>query len=293
VPSAEEARRGGSLRIRLDLDYDGTDFSGWAVQPGRRTVAGVLGSALATVLRVPETDVALVVAGRTDAGVHANGQVCHVDVPPDAWRALPGRASLLPPAAVLLRRLRGVLAGDVRVRAAAVAPPGFDARFSALRRRYAYRLSDDPAGVLPLRRRDVAWAVRPLDVTAMDEASRPLAGLHDFAPFCRRREGATTVRTLQEYTWVRDDDGLVVARVVADAFCHSMVRSLVGAAVAVGDGRRPVTWLAAMLAGGVRDPGVVVAPPHGLVLEEVAYPPDAELAARAAAARAVRSLPAP
>jgi len=130
------------------------------------------------------------------------------------------------------RRLRGVLAGDIRVRAAAVAPPGFDARFSALRRRYAYRLSDDPAGVLPLRRRDVAWAVRPLDVAAMDEASRALLGLHDFAPFCRRREGATTVRTLQEYTWARDDDGLVVARVVADAFCHSMVRSLVGAMLA-------------------------------------------------------------
>jgi tRNA pseudouridine38-40 synthase len=252
----------------------------------------VLGSALATVLRVPEGAFALVVAGRTDAGVHAAGQVCHVDLPPAAWEALPGRAALPPPVA-LLRRLRGVLPADVRVHAADVAPDGFDARFSALHRRYSYRLSDDPRGVPPLRRREVVWSARPLDASAMDQASRSLVGLHDFAPFCRRREGATTVRTLLEYTWARDADGLVVARVVADAFCHSMVRALVGGALAVGDRRRPVTWLAAVLSGGVRDPGVVVAPPHGLVLEEVAYPADDGLADRAAAARAVRTLPAP
>jgi tRNA pseudouridine38-40 synthase len=238
---------------------------------------------------VPGGDLALVVAGRTDAGVHATGQVCHADVPSGAWHELPGGASLAPSAA-LVRRLRGVLPRDVRVRAAGPAPPGFDARFSALRRRYAYRLSDDPAGVPPLRRRDVAAAAHPLDVAAMDEASRALVGLHDFAPFCRRRDGATTVRTLLEYTWVRDGDGLVVARVVADAFCHSMVRALVGGALAVGDGRRPVRWPAQVLAGGVRDPGVIVAPAHGLVLDEVVYPPDDELTSRAAAARAVRTL---
>jgi tRNA pseudouridine38-40 synthase len=277
--------------VRLDLGYDGTDFSGWAMQPGRRTVAGVLVAGLATVLRTAEDDLALVVAGRTDAGVHATGQVCHVDVPVAAWAALPGR-SALPPAPSLLRRLRGVLPGDVRVHGALPAPDGFDARFSAVHRRYAYRLGDDPAGVPPLRRREVVAWPRPLDDGAMGEAAAALLGLHDFAPFCRRREGATTIRTLLEYSWSRDADGFVVARVVADAFCHSMVRALVGAVAAVGDGRRPAGWPREVLAAGVRDPGVAVAPAHGLVLEHVAYPPDAELAARAAQARAVRT-PAP
>jgi tRNA pseudouridine38-40 synthase len=253
-------------------------------------VAGVLGQALATVLRTPSADLGLVVAGRTDAGVHATGQVCHVDVPVGAWAGVPGRTDA-PPDAALLRRLRDVLPADVRVRSVRPAPAGFDARFSALRRRYAYRLCDDPAGVPPLLRRHVAAASRALDVPAMAQASQVLVGLHDFAAFCRRREGATTIRTLLEYSWSRDADGLVVARVVADAFCHSMVRALVGAAVAVGDGRRPVGWPADVLASGVRDPGVVVAPAHGLVLEEVVYPPDADLARRAATARAVRTVP--
>jgi tRNA pseudouridine38-40 synthase len=275
--------------VRLGLGYDGTDFSGWAVQPGRRTVAGVLVAGLATVLRTAEQELALVVAGRTDAGVHATGQVCHVDLPAGAWERLPGRSDL-PPGAALLRRLRGVLPGDVRVHEAAVAPPGFDARFSAVSRRYAYRLCDDPAGVPPLRRRDVVAWPRALDPAAMAAAAAALTGLHDFAPFCRRREGATTIRTLLEYGWSRDADGLVVARVVADAFCHSMVRALVGAVAAVGDGRRLAGWPREVLAGGVRDPGVAVAPAHGLVLEHVAYPPDADLAARAEEARRVRTL---
>lgn len=280
------------LRVRLDLQYDGTDFSGWAAQPGRRTVQGVLTEACGRVLRVPVGDVALVVAGRTDAGVHATGQVCHLDVPVAAWGAVPGRSDL-PPEGALLRRLTGVLPADVRVVAAAVAPSGFDARFSALRRRYAYRVADHPAGAPPLRRRDVLAHHRPLDVAAMDAAARALTGLHDFAAFCRRREGATTVRTLLEHSWSRDADGLLMARVVADAFCHSMVRALVGAALAVGDGRQDPGWPLAVLGAGVRDPGVTVAPPHGLVLEEVVYPPDAELAGRAREARAVRTLPAP
>jgi tRNA pseudouridine38-40 synthase len=277
------------VRVRLDLEYDGTAFSGWAVQPGRRTVAGVLTDALATVTRTPGERLGLVVAGRTDAGVHATGQVCHLDLPVPAWQGLPGRGSH-PPAQALARRLRGVLPADVRVRRVQVAPVGFDARFSALHRRYAYRICDDPAGVPPLRRHDVVGHPRPLDLDAMDAASSALVGLHDFAAFCRRREGATTVRTLLEYRWARDDAGFAVARVVADAFCHSMVRALVGAALAVGDGRRIVEWPAAVLADRVRDPGVAVAPAHGLVLEEVVYPDDSGLAARAAEARAVRTL---
>lgn len=231
------------------------------------------------------------VAGRTDSGVHATGQVCHVDVPATAWAALPGRSSLDPPAS-MLRRLAGVLPPDVRVQRVGLAPPGFDARFSALWRRYVYRLDDHPAGVPPLRRRDVVAHPRPLDVPAMDGAAGQLLGLRDFAAFCRRREGATTIRTLLDYRWNRDGDGLVVARVRADAFCHSMVRALVGAALAVGEGRRDPGWPARVLAAGVRDSAVQVAPARGLVLTEVGYPPDGELALRADEARTRRVLPA-
>jgi tRNA pseudouridine38-40 synthase len=179
----------------------------------------------------------------------------------------------------------------VRVHGAAVAPPGFDARFAALSRRYAYRICDDPAGVPPLRRHDVVTHRRPLDAAAMTAAAATLVGLRDFAAFCRRRAGATTVRTLLEYAWDRDEQGFLVARVVADAFCHSMVRALVGAVLPVGEGRRAVDWPAAVAAAGVRDPAVAVAPAHGLTLEEVRYPADDALEARVSAARAVRRLP--
>jgi len=283
----------GDVRVRLDLGYDGTDFAGWAVQPGLRTVAGVLTAALETLLRTPGERLGLVVAGRTDAGVHATGQAAHVDVPAAAWAALPGRSDL-PPDAALLRRLAGLLPPDVRVHGAAAAPAGFDARFSALRRHYAYRVCDDPGGVPPLRRRDVLGHRPPgagrLDAGLLTAASAGLLGAHDFAAYCRPREGATTVRTLLEYSWSRQADGLLVARVVAEAFCHSMVRALVGGALAVGTGRREPAWLAAVAATGQRDPAVPVVAPHGLVLEQVGYPPDAELAARAAQARAVRTL---
>ncbi len=280
--------------MRLDLGYDGTAFSGWARQPGRRSVEQTLGEALARVLRLPDQP-RLVVAGRTDAGVHARGQVCHVDLPVAAWAASPGRADVPAPLA-LVRRLTGVLPEDVRVAAAAVAPPGFDARFGALRRHYAYRLSEHPAGPDPLRRHDVLDHRRPVDVAAMNEAAGRLEGLHDFAAFCRRREGATTVRTLLRFAWSRQgpaapDAGLVVATVVADAFCHSMVRALVGALLPVGEGRRPADWPRQVLTAAVRDPGVGVVAAAGLTLERVDYPPDDQLVARAEQARSVRSRP--
>jgi len=280
-----------SLRVRLDLAYDGTEFSGWAAQPGLRTVEGELSSALTTVLRAPEP-VRLTVAGRTDAGVHARGQVAHADVGVGAWESLPGRSDRAPEEAAL-SRLRGVLPADVVVRAVRVAPAGFDARFSALRRRYLYRLCDDPVTADPLRRRDTVLHKRHLDVAAMDRAAGALVGLNDFAAFCRRREGATTVRTLLEYSWVRLDDGTLAATVVADAFCHSMVRALVGAVVPVGEGRQEPGWPAEVMRAGRRDPAVGVMPPHGLSLEEVVYPDDSGLAARAAQSRAVRSLLSP
>jgi tRNA pseudouridine38-40 synthase len=263
------------VRIRLDVAYDGSGFHGWAAQPGLRTVEGELATALATVLRVPE--VSLTCAGRTDAGVHARGQVVHADV--DALPDGPER---------LARRLNGVLEGDVRVRRASEAPAGFDARFSALWRRYAYRVADRPEVVDPLRRGQVlAWA-RRVDEALMNAAALALVGEHDFAAFCKRREGATTVRNLIDLRWEREPDGLLVAHVRADAFCHSMVRSLVGCLLAVGDGRRPGEWAAEVLAAARRDSAVAVAPAHGLTLEEVAYPLDAELAARTEITRARR-----
>ncbi|TDD96650.1 tRNA pseudouridine(38-40) synthase TruA [Jiangella asiatica] len=273
---------GGLLRVRLDLAYDGTDFSGWAAQPQRRTVQGVLEEALGRVLRIDPPR--LTVAGRTDAGVHARGQVCHVDLSARAWEAAPGRAARSP-AEALLRRLAGVLPPDVRVYRVRPAPDGFDARFSAIWRRYGYRVADTPSGVDPLLRRHVLWHDRPLDLDAINLAAAGLLGEHDFAAYCRPRDGATTIRELRTLHWERSADGLATASVEADAFCHNQVRAMVGALLLVGDGRRPVDWPATVLLAGRRDPAVAVVAPHGLTLEAVGYPPDAELAVRARAAR--------
>jgi tRNA pseudouridine38-40 synthase len=234
----------------------------------------VLGDAFSLVLRHP---VALTVAGRTDAGVHATGQVAHTDIPPD------------PDPGGLVRRLARLLPPDVRVLAIRPVPPEFDARFGALRRHYRYRVTDRPWGAQPLRRFDtLAWP-RPLDEGAMNDAARGLLGEHDFVAFCRRREGASTVRRLLELDWRREPDGVLSAHVSADAFCHNMVRSLVGALLAVGDGRRLAAWPATLLASDRRSGEVTVAPAHGLTLVGVDYPPDDQLAARAALTRAVRS----
>ena len=280
-PADPPAGVGGLVRLRLDLGYDGTGFSGWARQPGLRTVQAVLEDGLATVLRLG--DVRVTCAGRTDTGVHARGQVAHVDVPAAALVAQGDETTLG-------RRLAGVLAADVRVHRVVAAPPGFDARFGALWRRYAYRVSDCPHGVDPLRRHDVLDHRRSLEASAMDDAGQVLEGEHDFAAFCRPRAGATTVRTLMEHRWERDADGYLFGRVVADAFCHSMVRAMVGAVLVVGEGRRDPGWVAEVLSGRVRRPDVPVVAAHGLTLEEVRYPPDEELAARAQSTRRRREL---
>jgi tRNA pseudouridine38-40 synthase len=171
------------------------------------------------------------------------------------------------------------------VRAVTPVPAAFDARFSALRRHYRYRVATAPSGAEPLRARDtLAWPYA-LDVDAVNAASALLVGEHDFAAFCKRREGATTVRELQRLSWEQGPDGVVTAAVSADAFCHSMVRSLVGALLAVGEGRRPPDWPAEQLARTDRSGEVTVAPAHGLTLLEVGYPPAPELAARAAVTR--------
>ncbi|WP_424891456.1 tRNA pseudouridine(38-40) synthase TruA [Streptomyces sp. XH2] len=272
----------GYVRVRLDLSYDGKDFSGWAKQrEGQRTVQGELEDAIRTVTRSKET-YELTVAGRTDAGVHARGQVAHVDLPAEVWAEHEEK---------LLRRLAGRLPHDVRVWKVAEAPTGFNARFSAIWRRYAYRVTDHHGGADPLLRGHVLWHDWPLDVAAMNEAAGHLVGEHDFAAYCKKREGATTIRTLQQLSWERGADGIITATVRADAFCHNMVRSLVGALLFVGDGHRPVEWPGQVLAAGVRDSAVHVVRPHGLTLEEVGYPVDSELAARNIAARNKRSLP--
>ncbi|MEN8653878.1 tRNA pseudouridine(38-40) synthase TruA [Streptomyces sp. 21So2-11] len=271
----------GFVRVRLDLSYDGKDFSGWAKQRERRTVQGELESALQTVMRLPEP-VSLTVAGRTDSGVHARGQVAQFDVAADVWEE---HREKLP------RRLAGRLPHDVRVWRVTEAPAGFNARFSAIWRRYAYRVTDHVGGVDPLLRGHVLWHDWPLDVDAMNAAAERLLGEHDFAAYCKKREGATTIRTLQKLSWERGADGIITATVRADAFCHNMVRSLVGAMLFVGDGHRPVEWPGKVLGAGVRDSAVHVVRPHGLTLEEVGYPADELLAARSREARNMRSLP--
>jgi tRNA pseudouridine38-40 synthase len=288
---------GGLVRLRLDIAYDGTEFAGWAVQAGQRTVAGVLDDALSTVFRTP---VQLRAAGRTDAGVHATGQVAHVDVPADALRhAYPRRpkdagagsdvaAEAAPEFLPLVRRLARFLPADVRVLDISRAAAGFDARFSALRRHYVYRLSTAPYGVEPQEARFVTSWPRPLDVDAMAAASRDLVGLHDFAAFCRQREGATTIRDLQRLDWSRDGDR-ITAYVTADAFCWSMVRSLVGALVAVGERRREPGWCASLLTSTRRSSNFAAAPPHGLTLVGVDYPPDDQLEARTKVTRDLRA----
>lgn len=291
---------GGTVRVRLGIAYDGTSFNGWSRQPTLRTVQGVLERALATLFRRTGVEPRLTVAGRTDAGVHALGQVAHLDVPrpaldevarPRRGDAASGRAT--DPAGVLARRLTGILGtadADVVVTRAELAPDGFDARFSAIWRRYEYRVADADATRDPLDRHRTVWYPRALDVDAMDRAARTLVGLHDFAAYCKPREEATTIRTLQAYGWRRRDDGVLVASLQADAFCHSMVRALVGASVAVGEGRLGPDGPAALLAARERTSAFKVMPAKGLVLTQVGYPPDAELAARAAQTRARREL---
>ncbi|MFT3798187.1 tRNA pseudouridine synthase A [Microbacterium sp.] len=281
------------MRLRFDLAYDGTGFRGWARQPDLRTVQGTLEAAIGRILG---GDPQLVVAGRTDAGVHASGQVAHLDLTEAQIRRLhavrPGADAGAHAAERLGPRVGGVLGQypDIAVHRTALAAPGFDARFSAVWRRYEYRVADRVAGYDPLERHRTTTVNARLDETAMDAAARSLVGLHDFAAYCKWREGATTIRTLLEFGWRRDDRGILVANVKADAFCHSMVRALVGACVAVGEGRLDVEDVADIRDEGVRTSDVKVLAARGLTLTEVGYPADDLLAARAEQTRARRRL---
>ncbi|MCU1585510.1 MAG: truA [Microbacteriaceae bacterium] len=288
-------------RIRLDLAYDGGNFLGWSAQPGLRTVQGELEAALAIIFGKHGPTPQLTVAGRTDAGVHATGQVAHLDVTPAQLGVLSRPRGKTPPLRpgerfdgprALGRRLNGIagLNADIFVYRGSFAPDGFDARFSALWRRYEYRVADSSAPRNPLLRNHTLWYPAVLDVDRMNDAAEALTGLHDWAAFCKPREGATTVRTLQRFRWRRAEDGVLVAEVMADAFCHSMVRSLVGAAVAVGEGKLEADRLVLLRDQLERPSDFKVMPAKGLNLVEVGYPPDSEVQARALQTRNRRSL---
>jgi Pseudouridylate synthase len=288
-----------TTRIRLGIAYDGTDFNGWSRQPGLRTVQGTVEDALRTLFSRHPPAPTLTVAGRTDAGVHALGQVAHVDLTADQVGSLmrPRRSRNSAPdqdaAAALRRRITGILGtthSDVVITGASLAPRGFDARFSAVWRRYAYRIADAAAERNPLRRHETNWMPLALDAAAMSAAAADLVGLHDFAAYCKPREGATTIRTLQEFAWHREPDGVLVASLRADAFCHSMVRALVGACVAVGEGKLAPRDLVLLRDAGARTSAFTVMPARGLTLLEVGYPDAAELASRAEQTRARRTL---
>ncbi|WP_297564943.1 tRNA pseudouridine(38-40) synthase TruA [uncultured Arcanobacterium sp.] len=322
------------MRIRLQISYQGRQFHGWACQPGLRTVQGEIEKVLSTILRIP---ISLTVAGRTDAGVHAAGQVAHFDVPATLWEQLPGRANYLPED-VLLRRANSLLTrayweycrgeenaeleavpSEAAVAEAAVAstpaagaapaatglnlpirgysdvvitrvekvPADFDARFSALWRKYVYLIADGVEHWNPARL-DVLWIPEELDIERMNRAALPLLGEHDFTSFCRPRPGASSVRTLLKLQFSRQESGILAAQVQADAFCHSQVRMLVGALIEVGRGRRAENWPAESLRAQERNGETVCAPAHGLTLAEVGYPPSSEYAAQAQRARRYR-----
>lgn len=283
----------GSIRLRLDLAYRGAPFHGWARQPGLLTVQGRLEEALSLITRQPAQ---LTVAGRTDAGVHARGQVAHLDVTKDFWISLSrGREESDELRGERLRaRLEGLagrgLNGALAIKQVRVVSRDFDARFSALSRTYRYLICDDPRAQDPCRL-DIARTSSPLEETTMQVAAQALCGEHDFLPFAKPREGATTVRTLHYFNISRPHDGIVQAMIRADAFCHSQVRFMMGALIEIGRGKYQPNWIGELLAAGVRDQRVPLADGRGLTLWEVAYPPEDEYALQAEKAKVVRTLP--
>lgn len=285
---ADSASEPATVRLAIRIGYDGTAYNGWALQPGLPTVQGVLEAGLALLIR---RKIRTVVAGRTDAGVHARNQIAHFDLTPAEVAGL-ARGADLEPEVALLRRLRGVLGrehGTMLVHDVWFAPRGFDARFSALWRRYSYRIADGPGRFDPLTRAFTMWHKSDLDVDLLNAEAASLLGRHDFLSFCKPREHATTIRTLTEFSFDRDPEGIVVAHLKADAFCHNMVRAMIGACVKVADGSEAPGWVGMRLAEAVRDSRIMLADPRALVLEEVAYPHDAqEIASRAESTRTRR-----
>ena len=258
----------GLIRIRGKIAYDGKDFSGWGMQPDRRTVQGELENAISTLLRVDRVIVQC--AGRTDAGVHATAQVIHFDIAEKDAMEMKD----------LAYKINAILPEDISIQELEVTTPDFDARFAALSRSYEYLIFQGPRNPLLRDRAYRSWA--PLDVTAMNDASQSLIGLHDFSAFCKKREGATTIRTLMKFVWTETPDGLIKVELEADAFCYSMVRGLIGAVLAIGEGKFDKAWLENYLAGKEREAHVFAAPAWGLTLVDVKYPEPGDYAKRIA-----------
>lgn len=288
-------------RVRIDLAYDGTPFAGWARQPGLTTVQGVLEHALSLIARQP---IYTVVAGRTDAGVHALHQVIHCDLPQETWEKLPGRTDQTSAQALRRKltgalsralaqaerdlaipaRLDGTLQRAITISSCTPVPDSFDARFSALERSYRYLIEDnqDSQGANPLYRH-MAWHInKTLDLELMNRAAQELLGLHDFLSFCKPREGSTTIRELRQLTFGRRPDGLIEADIRADAFCHNMVRTLIASLVLVGEGSKDTAWLISRISQPARDSQVRLAAPRGLALASITYPETPEGYARQA-----------
>lgn len=264
APETTEPNEAPSLRVRMSVAYDGAAFHGFAAQPEVPTVAGALATAIGRALRLEGVE--LTCAGRTDAGVHARGQVVHFDVP----------AGTPVEAEVLQRRINRQLNPSIAVREVAVDVGAFDARHDAVARRYRYAIVNAPVPD-PLLATQAWWVPEPLDLRAMEAACDPLLGEHDFASFCRRpatrRDGTVpgTTRRVEDAEWEARDDGLLYFWVEANAFCHQMVRSIVGLLVEVGKGKRQVSDVLRILRSKDRNTNAEPAPPHGLVLWEVKY----------------------
>ncbi len=250
--------KSGFSRLRVDLNYDGSDFSGWAKQPGLRTVQEELETALATLTR---SEVFTIVAGRTDAGVHAKHQVLHVDLPEDIE------------VENLAFRLNQLLKKDIRVLAAIWAPANFHARFGPISRSYQYKIIDGGRVTAPLDRHDSVEWFRELDLDLMNQASNLLIGKHDFFAFCKHRPGTSTIKKLLNFIWSRDSNDVVIGEISANSFGYNMVRNLVGAAVCVGEGRFKPEWLLKTLQDKVRISDSYVFPAKGLSLTKVEFPP--------------------
>ncbi|HAH52978.1 MAG TPA: tRNA pseudouridine(38-40) synthase TruA [Bifidobacterium sp.] len=304
----------GAVRLRIDLAYDGTDFYGWAKQPDLRTVQGEVERVLHTVLRVPEGDadepLRLTVAGRTDTGVHASHQVCHLDVDGKTLERCVGHMNV-PAVTALQRRLQRMLPKDIVIHRVSQAPEGFDARFSALERTYVYRSADRSSEIDPRTRGFVLHIDDVLNLDAMNRAAAMTIGLHDFGSFATPNPGGTTIREVKTAYWRRvpqrpliaDDmamgeryrtpaveSGLACFTIVADAFARNMVRSLVNGCVQVGIGKRSLDWFAGKMETPLREGSTGPIAPQGLTLEHIEYPSDDQLAARAESIRAKRTL---
>ncbi len=273
---------GGFSRFRIDFAYDGTDFNGWAKQPGLRTVQGDLLGVLEQIFGASENDFGMRVAGRTDAGVHADHQVCHIDLS-DAQLKRLGRTPLS------ATRLNNLLPADIAVHSVTEAADGFDARFSAIGRSYKYLITDGLCKPNPKRARYALSLKKELDIDLMQRAAELLTGLKDFGAFCKPREGATTIRELRTLTVTRLADSSVEVFLEADAFCHNMVRAIVGSLIAVGESRQSLEELKQMQESAKRGAKVKVVDPKGLTLDAISYPSDEKLAEQAQRARRRRT----